>query len=423
MSNKTFGPGPQQHLNAVVGKGWAFDKQVSYATGFEQAVNVLLAAGVSESYVDPETGEQAYVAIDALVYPICFCARHFIELFLKREIGRVSALRGDKRRDAAGTHDLGELWDILKQYLSFDRRLPPAAAVLEEYVTEFDTIDATGETFRYAANRQNEAHLGEHSYINIAKLAKRFNELTEHANHFEALVDYLTEEYRCKTYTAKLSRADISTIAGKLPPASRWSTEEFSSARTALMTEFELSSNDFSKAVAIIKKNRELSLKIGVEIPLQDITTDLLIAIKNISEDKARHDQVTAEQWCSLAAVCDIARSHYFCEDYEGLKSTYLSTDFDGYVYPPHVVRDLVSRGKIFAGGLEKLGQTTLKEKFEELFPEPPVQPRLSMEEQMKSFLKAQRSARFKRRIKRTIGWLCKPLLRCFSPRKSKSSQ
>ena len=79
-----FGSGPDFSLNACVGDNTGSDDDYGYVVGFAQAALALIAVAKQQYFVDPDTNEQVVAYQDALIYPICFTARHHIELFLKR---------------------------------------------------------------------------------------------------------------------------------------------------------------------------------------------------------------------------------------------------------------------------------------------------------------------------------------------------
>lgn len=380
MKNKTFLPGADPSLNAVVGNSWPVDKNYSYVLGFEQAVEVLLASAVQELYVDPITQEPKAVYIDALIYPICFCARHFIELFLKRQILLTSSLRGQPD-NAAGTHDLASLWLRLQSHLPADSRLAPLAAPMGEFISDFAAIDETGETFRYAFDLKDNLHLEGLTHINLGILAERLKSLREYAENFELQMEVLINEYRWRTYTSKLSREEIRQIAKKLPPYKNWGSEDFKPIKSAIQVEFGLSSNDFNRAVCVIKKHREFSCMIGIEIPLEGVSIDIFERLKNISVGAADYESLSNDEWVRLAAICEIGRIDEYSEAYDFLLELYKTEEYQARAYSRDVFREMLGRHNRFRTGLKKLGQPTLLSKFEENFPKAPEEPRKSQDD------------------------------------------
>lgn len=368
MKNRTFAPGQDTHLNAVIGSDWPTDKTYSYVLGFEQAVEVLLAAATEEYYIDPAQQEPRAVYIDALIYPICFCARHFIELFLKRQITLVSALRG-KPDDAAGTHDLADLWIRLKTHLNTDRRLAPLASPMEEFINDFAAIDETGETFRYAFDLKDNAHLGGLTHINVGILANRLKKLKDYAETFEIQMEILRNEYAQRTLTSKLSRDDLSQISKQLPKYRDWDTDALKEAKEVIRKEYNLSSNDFSRAICIIKSHCEFSMNIGEELPLKGVTEETFNKLKRIHETKETFDSVSKDEWARLAAVCEIGRNYEYSESFENLSGLFMSEEYESRVYPKDLLREILGRHNRFRIGLKKLGQPSLLYKFEERFP------------------------------------------------------
>ena len=76
--------------NACVGNnGWV--GMHSYIDGFQSSTVILLESLIKD--VDKEDFDGFMWCLDTCVYPILFSARHFLELFLKQQILRISYLK------------------------------------------------------------------------------------------------------------------------------------------------------------------------------------------------------------------------------------------------------------------------------------------------------------------------------------------
>ncbi|MDZ7641695.1 MAG: hypothetical protein U5J62_06720 [Desulfurivibrio sp.] len=103
--NKTFNIG-EVHLNACVGDNGLQDLEI-YGQGFDFATKSLI-----------EAAKEEFTEIDACIYPLVFCARHRLELFLKDQLVKLKRIRenpGITEKKLIQTHDLKNLWDLYKE--------------------------------------------------------------------------------------------------------------------------------------------------------------------------------------------------------------------------------------------------------------------------------------------------------------------
>lgn len=87
---------------------------------------------------------------DALVFPIVFCYRQYLELQVKAITVLVDAFE-DTDEEFKRTHDLKKLWLSLRPRLEseIDAQDQKAFAAVEDCVLQFHDFDPTGMTFRY----------------------------------------------------------------------------------------------------------------------------------------------------------------------------------------------------------------------------------------------------------------------------------
>ncbi|AMK76922.1 MULTISPECIES: hypothetical protein [Methylomonas] len=370
MENKSFRPDfSNPHQNAVVGEYWNGDLDYAYREGFKQATMTLLAAATSESYFDPNTDETVYVYVDALVYPICFNARHFIELFLKDSIRTVSALGSNaKQIDVDPIHTLSTLWGHFAAAIARDSRLMERGMPLEEVFKDIADVDNTSMTFRYSRDLADNVHLSGHQHINLGVLGDRLRDMFKQAEEFSVCLTVLQQEYAQGTFTAKLHRANIEDIAKRLPPYEKW-TEELNPVKEAICNQLKLSSNDFGKALNLIKRHREFSALIGLELPLEGLPEDVFTRLARVHAGEAAHDVITKDEWLRLDAVMEINRLDSYSEEYDRYLKRISAPDYEGSFSPESIARNAYARNQRLYGGLVKLGQRTLLASLAEAIP------------------------------------------------------
>lgn len=254
--NATFKGWEPTWANACVGENG--NPQIyEYASGYASAANILLDQVIGNE------GVSLYV--DTFIYPICFNMRHAIELFLKAAAVSLEQLTKIRSSvipvfDLAGSHDLGNIWAYVRKHaLSFDQRFVKLVEGLDQYVVDVAEIDATGQVFRYPFDLDNNKHLTSVSVINVVILKRRWAIFERLLRSLNRLTDDLLTEYGWGAFTAKLSRLQLARIATTLPSRDRWSSPEFDQAKSAVRKEYNLSSNDFSKALKVIQSRRELA--------------------------------------------------------------------------------------------------------------------------------------------------------------------
>lgn len=367
LRNKTFNVGEEgdMHLNACVGNNGHVGKR-GYGAGFAEGAKLLLAALVKD---------ETEATVDTLIYPICFSARHSIELFMKEQIERMGRLRATVPVAAtATTHDLSNLWEEFSRVaVATDRRFAEFVPKLADYICDFAEIDPTGQTFRYPDDNESKRHLVATSIINVALFKKRFEELAALIEDFEILSDLVREEYRCGTYTDKLSRADLSDIARTMPPRNTWGSDAFMKAKAEIVQKYSLSGRDFSKALNIIQGHCQFSAHIGVEIPIVGLSVASLDRIGPIAAGEMRKQEMDIPAMVALDATFQIGMLSQYSEDFSTIAAD-SAEDPDvlgraGFLFSKWDKR--IDRLRV---GLLKLGQVSLAEHLNaRLLPSAPV--------------------------------------------------
>jgi hypothetical protein len=362
LRNKTFNVGEDRDmdLNACVGNNGHVGKR-GYGAGFAEGAKLLLAELVKD-------GTEA--TVDTLIYPICFSARHSIELFMKEQIERMGRLRSTVPVAAtATTHDLSNLWEeFARVAVATDRRFAEFVPRLADYIGDFAEIDPTGQTFRYPDDNESKRHLVATSIINVVLFKKRFEELAALIEDFEILSDLVREEYRCGTYTDKLSRADLSDIARTMPQRNNWDSEAFTKAKAEIVHKYGLSSREFCKALDIIQKHCQFSSYLGVEIPIPGLTVASLDRIGLIASGEMPRREMDTASMIALDAVFQVGRPSQYCEDYLAIAAD-SADDPDVLGRAGFLFSNWEKKIDRLRVGLLKLGQVSLAERLNERHP------------------------------------------------------
>ncbi|MGF6263283.1 hypothetical protein OKW49_004211 [Paraburkholderia youngii] len=291
-ANQMFRNEEPSWANACVGDNGSPDI-VDYAAGFANAAQVLLEQVLSHRGLKHPT--------DTFVYPICFNMRHAIELYIKAAIDSLRPLVHHAYRlpdiDVQTSHDIGKLWRYFKEHaIALDWRYKTVIEPLETPISDFAAVDATGQVFRYPFDRENQKHLTELAIINLGVLWEKFPKLIADLKTLNYQGDFLGDEYQHKTYTARLSRFDLVCISYRLPPRAAWGTEVFDVAKDEIRAHFNISSNEFSRAVRLIEGNTEMAAILDGCLPFSHLTPTQLI--------------LYFDSWCKFIEIEDLKKRY-----------------------------------------------------------------------------------------------------------------
>ncbi len=320
-----FSDGPDPFLNACVGRNGGQLGDHAYVLGFAQAAMALLRTAIEPprpkepigSFEDIVDDGDVGAYMDALVYPICFSARHHIELFLKRQIARLAEVRDiDVNRTVLRDHKLAPLLDELfrvcdKTDSTLRERLEP----IEGAIRELDAFDSQGQTFRYRRSNEKELHLQEVSHINLGTLEVGLKRLFAATEDFDNYVGALVYEYQQGSFTSKLSREKLVELAKALPPRSTWANSSaFDAVKREFRQKYDLSSNDFQKAVKRILEGRGLSGYVDVELALPHLTPELLTKLVALEVTTEELNAIPTQVWRVLETVGEVGRPYEYPE-------------------------------------------------------------------------------------------------------------
>lgn len=263
-NNTTFIGSAPTWANACVGENgfpWYWD----YAKGFSQAATILIDLVLSK-----RGGEHS---VDEMVYPVCFNMRHSLELRLKGAISELILIEKARCRnlqfDLAGSHDIGNIWSFFAEKAQgADDRYDPIIRRLDTKITDFAEVDATGQTFRYPLDNESQKHLVDVALINFVVLKRSFGELEAALDDLHRLNKYLCDEYRCGSFTKRLSRKNLFEMASFLPSRTTWAADSFGTTKEFLKKHFNIGSKELAESIKLIESHFELAPAIGITIPL-----------------------------------------------------------------------------------------------------------------------------------------------------------
>jgi hypothetical protein len=253
--------------NACIGRQ---GEEENYVSGYIEAALLLVETLIRQKLL---------VQRDTLIFPILFNARHAIELNLKMIIRRlvsVGVINQQARRD----HDILWHWRLLEESNLGDLALRNLVLELGPYVESLSRLDRDGQELRYH-ERDGKQSLSNYSIVNLITVANSLNQLNRILSDLGFRVHSLGGERATKSFTKFCSRRDLFEIAEMLPPISDWKDARFDRAKEAVRARYNISSRQFSRAINIIKHNREMSGMLGKEWPLLHISDTNALFVVN----------------------------------------------------------------------------------------------------------------------------------------------
>lgn len=377
------------HLNACVGGNTgSYDNTGGYVDGFKSAAEVLLRSlGVAKPPKADENWGSGSL-IDTLVYPICYCARHHVELALKHAIGKAWTILNMRPRKEPHrlstprkneiTHSLFSVWEPLNNICTAtaDQRLIQPITSIRPYVVALDDVDQSGQTFRYATSAEDSSpHLAEISRINLQHFAEWYAELSELLEELALTLDFLEFEYSAGSFTKELTRPQLVEIAETLPSRDKWGTDAFKIAKEQILVEYKIGSNDFTRACDLIQTTRALSHLVGVVIPITELKEDTFIRLYRASRgSKAALDSFGQDECSAIFGLLRIGAPGTYPESFESVlnaprpNTADAADQFDLDRDPEYLARKASSSPDVIERALRSLGQVELLAQFREVF-------------------------------------------------------
>lgn len=245
--------------NACIGQQGT---EENYVDGYMEAALELASAVVDKR----EHGKR-----DTLAMPILYNARHAVELALKFVIKQLRAA-GAIVSTHPKNHDIKSHWQLIASAQLGDASLRGYISDLEPFVESLHSIDEDGQQLRYAETREGKKSLEDKALCNLEVIRASLQRLDKLLSALRYRTVDFAHERQTGTFTSKCSRLDLLSIAKMLPPRARWSEPEFDSAKALVLSRFEISSTQFSKAIDIIKNHREMGSLVGCEYELAHLT-------------------------------------------------------------------------------------------------------------------------------------------------------
>jgi hypothetical protein len=250
--------------NACIGRQ---GNEENYIDGYIEGARELAGSVIEK---------KMYSKRDTLVLPILYNARHAVELVQKFAISRLFAVSVLKH-SAPKNHDILSHWRLLSDANLGDEELRGCITALDPFVKSLARVDDDGQALRYHLNREEETSLATYSLANLEIIRDGLAALSKQILGLKhRTLDYI-DERRTGSYTSRLSRRDLLCIAKTMPPLIHWKDDIFDERKQIIQTRFGLSNTEFSKALNVIKINREMKALVGGETSLNFLPDDLLV--------------------------------------------------------------------------------------------------------------------------------------------------
>lgn len=341
-------------LIAAVGKNSGSETDHVYVLGFGLAAEQLFDSfkrGGNE-------GMSSALYVDALIYPLGFCMRHYLELALKAATRECRELRG-KESKLDFRHGLNHLWPAFAEACKEDRRLSEYPARLAPLTQAIDEVDPSGQAFRYRADVKGNVHLGETAVIPIQRAERTFRELRKVLDELFNELEALTWEYSFRTFTDDLSRADLVEIAATIKAAYRPDDKTWMKRlREQVKQQYGLTNTQFDRGDKLISETAFLSWRAGIERPITEITEETISCLYFALAAPPEDDFLSDDEWAGLRGIAEVMRAVGAPEDYPRFVAHALggSHRFDRV----DTARAITRRPDLFVNALRRMGQPTL---------------------------------------------------------------
>ena len=359
----------ERDLMAAVGANTGTASDYGYVNGYGSAAMYLfdmLRRGHTGDGAEADI--EAALHVDELVYAIAFLTRHFAELALKATVRDAHRLRG-AIPPATNVHDLNALWPIFEASCALDRRLARFVHEIRPVIDGLVELDASGQTFRYRTDRDDRVHLNNVDLIDISRLEGVFVELRRIVDDLLLTLDGLTYEYSFGTYTAKLSRADLISIAHAQAAAFERSDRGWITVhRRRIRNEYGLTAGEFAEADRLLHRLPFISILVGRENQIDELSVDTMRLLwLGVGAFQQGDDLFSEEEWFGLSALCEMTAVVGQPEDYA--HTLRLHRERGLWVRKVDVVRTITRRAADVHRALERLGQRTLARAFIDAWP------------------------------------------------------
>jgi hypothetical protein len=163
------------------------DQLEVYTIGYKEAADRLVKSVVENRYM-----------LDALIYPICFLYRQYIELRLK-EIIRSGRTLLENGAGFPQHHKLQPLYltakEIIKKAFSEEEH-PPDLSLVDHIIAEFSEIDPESISFRYPFDKSGRNLLEKITHINLKHLSENIDQFGEHIDTISFVISVYLDHKR-----------------------------------------------------------------------------------------------------------------------------------------------------------------------------------------------------------------------------------
>lgn len=383
----TIHTGNDMEFNACVGRNTgSHDNSIGYADGFVKAAELLLSSlGVRKPEISPQSwGREPLV--DMLVYPICFCARHHVELSIKRMIPvawrayitkfpmNQKKLEPLKQPDIR--HDILPVWtDLVAITKAADYRFEGLCTELQPYIVDLSYIDSTGQVFRYDTDaRTSTLNLKDTSHIDLTHFANGYAQMCRILIELEGLLATVIGEVQTGTFTSKLTRGQLFDIANALPDRGVWGEDEFEAAKRKIMEQYDLSGTDFQKATQVISNTRCLSFRVGIEMPILHLEAGVFERLHQVDPRRRQDVETLSEnERSALYGLYEAGSVFAYPEEFDSYvelrpKDRDAAHYFDLAREEDYLARKYASNPDRVEHALKQLGQSELLTEFQRIY-------------------------------------------------------
>lgn len=185
---KLFEGIPKDNTNADI--GWMNNKAPFYNEGYKMAAREL-----ASDYAKKSTSQK-----DALVFPIIFLYRQYLELTLKDLIRELDRKLGYEREcKILENHKLLPLWDAaIMQYETFIKQeiislvFTSSPSKVRTIVNQFNQIDEDSFSFRYATNKKGQQTLNCVDHISVNNFKNQVEQVVSYLENMTETLAHTT---------------------------------------------------------------------------------------------------------------------------------------------------------------------------------------------------------------------------------------
>ncbi len=259
------------------GKDWIWNACIGQQGGEENYLDGYIESALELANTIIE--KQLYGQRDTLVLPILYNARHGLELALKFVTDRLVYTKMIKNDGFKRNHNIKVHWERLYDSDVGDEKIRDVLDALRPFVDSLSRIDSDGQELRYHRNRENDRSLAKYNLVNLRTVQSSLSILKNLIEDLKNRSISIVMERRVDSNTRRCSRADLLTIARIIRPREEWSTEVFNKSKIMVKERYNLGSRQFSKALDLIQKNREMRAIIGMESDFLHLDDDEVIQV------------------------------------------------------------------------------------------------------------------------------------------------